>query len=501
MRAQLALVLVLLLARLGSRGTGGWAWTLSEYAANDESLRRVAEILAAAGKSGGNSSSSADFGPAAFAPSPPPVVRPEDRKIAFLFMSRNLMPLEDVWREFFRWKANSSHYSIYIHTHLNFHFPKTSFFHGMQLPQMEDAKWGNMGQVRGIKRLVRAAMEDPWNSWFLMMSESCIPLHPFSVFRSKLLGFNKSIVNACDFGAVSMETEARWRPGLDEVGLRKSQWRKSATWFALVRPHAAVFVNELNTEHGWDKVPCCDEHYLPTTLASHGLDNETTCSDGYAHVHWNSLSDAHPHTYTGEQISADLFRHLNEPENAAVAGFNMQCSGVPGLCHFTARKFSGAYKYQLLENLDFILSDDVGGQYEGNPWDHHQDKMRNDGNGTTFFLIENGALRELPDAETIRHMHLDPAKAKRLDEIDVKAYPRGPPFPSRRDGQLLRFAKSNWIFLIKDGKRHGVPNLDTFFSLNASMAQVKIVGQADLEAIVMGDPVPDVHKARPHGHG
>ena len=38
-------------------------------------------------------------------------------KIAFLFMTRGLMPLEDIWREFFSFNADPSHYSIYIHPH------------------------------------------------------------------------------------------------------------------------------------------------------------------------------------------------------------------------------------------------------------------------------------------------------------------------------------------------------------------------------------------------
>lgn len=428
----------------------------------------------------------------------------DDRKLAFLFMSRGHMPLEDVWREFFRWKTNSSHYTIYVHTHATFKFPVSSFFHGKQLAEMESgAGWGNMGQVRGIKRLVRAALADPLNAWFLMLSESCVPLHPFETFRSALLGFNKSVVNACDFGANQMETETRWRPGLESVGLVKSNWRKSATWFALLRSHAEVFANETKMEKGWEKVPCCDEHYLPTILAHAGLDNETTCSDGFVHVHWKSPLDSHPWTYTGEELSPELFRHLNEPVSN-VAGFGLRCSGVPGVCHFTARKFAGAYKYQLLENLDLMLSDDKHGQYDGNPWDHHQDKMRfancrvpSDCANGTFYLVENGVLRELPDAETIQHMHLNASLARPLGELDTSSHAFGPAFPSRRDGQVIKAAKHNWIFLIKDGRRHGIPNMETFFALNLSMAQVRVLSFEDLSSIVMGAPLPDVRRKEP----
>ena len=40
-----------------------------------------------------------------------------DSKIAFLFMTRGLMPLEDIWREFFNFNADPNQYTIYIHPH------------------------------------------------------------------------------------------------------------------------------------------------------------------------------------------------------------------------------------------------------------------------------------------------------------------------------------------------------------------------------------------------
>lgn len=46
-----------------------------------------------------------------------------DKKIAFLYMTRGHMPLEEIWHEFFRWRANASHYSIYVHPHQGYLFP------------------------------------------------------------------------------------------------------------------------------------------------------------------------------------------------------------------------------------------------------------------------------------------------------------------------------------------------------------------------------------------
>ena len=440
----------------------------------------------------------------------------DDRKIAFLFMSRGPMPLEDIWREFFRWKADEKHYNIHIHVHKGYKIPSSSFFHGKEIPVMEGGGhneigggvlWGNMGQVLAIKRLVRHALKDPLAHWFTMMSEACIPLTNFRTMRNSLLAFDKSIVNACDMGAGEMETHSRWRPGLDEVGFQKKWWRKSGTWFALLRDHAVMFVEEKKFEHGWDKVPCCDEHYLTSILAYHGQDNRTTCTDGFCHVHWPSLVAMHPHTYGGDEITPELFQHLAQPEGSS-KGFAKQCSGVEGHCHFTARKFSAAAKYQLLENIDMILSDEED-EYDGNPWDHHQDKFRLDtseGEGV-YYLIENGYLRRIPDAPTLMSLHHNNASGvptQPLTGLDKKAYPMGEPLPSRADGQVVKAPKNNWVFALQGGKRRGIPNMDTLLHLGFKLSDVKVLPAADIEQIVMGEPMPDVNsrgrgKAPPGG--
>lgn len=82
---------------------------------------------------------------------------------------------------------------------------------------------------------------------------------------------------------------------------------------------------------------------------------------------------AHPKTYSGDEVNAELFASLSRAQGDL--GFGMQCSGIEDLCHFTARKFSPPSRYALLENIDLILSDDDV-PYSGNPWAHYQSRMR-----------------------------------------------------------------------------------------------------------------------------
>jgi hypothetical protein len=105
----------------------------------------------------------------------------------------------------------------------------------------------------------------------------------------------------------------------------------------------------------------------------HGLDNQTTCSDGFTNVYWaDYYHDAHPHTWTTSEIDKHLFYHLrfskikefHHSPPLQIISFNNQCSGYQGICHFAARKFSGLAKFHLLRNLQYLLIDDRDDIYD-----------------------------------------------------------------------------------------------------------------------------------------
>ena len=211
-----------------------------------------------------------------------------------------------------------------------------------------------------------------------------------------------------------------------------------------------------------------------------------------------SLIAMHPKTYNPEEINAELFAYFERPVGNH-AGFSQQCSGFPQLCHFTARKFGPHSKYALLENLDLILSDDDH-PYTGNPWDHHQDKLRMNQttNGTIYYLIENGILREVPDNFTLTTFHLKiTGNIAPLTEEDKQLYPIGNPFPSRRDGSLVKLPKRLQLWLVKDGKRHAIPNMETFNSIKPPLhlKDIIVLPESDMEQIPLGPPIPNVNTA------
>ena len=430
-----------------------------------------------------------------------------NKKIAFLFVSKGALPLEDIWREFFRWRAKPNQYSIYVHTHPDYHFPPTSFFHGKDIKKKEHVRWGGMSQVKAIYNLVEAALEDEENEYFCLMSETCIPLVPLPKWRRVMLAENRSIINACPMSLGEMEI-SRWHKDLDNTPMKQEYWRKSGTWFALHRRHAKVFVNDRNLNYdNWDRVNFLDEHFLPSLLAFYHLDNETTCTDGFVHVQWPSvIMTSHPKTYTMDDITTELFAYLEKPVGDH-PGFNMQCSGFAEICHFTARKFSPHTKYALLSNLDLLLSDgDV--TYTGNPWHHHFDKLRfldDDATRQYLYLIDNGVLRKIPDTRTMELLHL-PVNASNIHTIPIIStdektlYPIGAPFLSLQDGKAIKLKKNPTVWYIQDGKRHQIPDWDTFLAMNLAHQTIEIVSEADMEQIHIGSILPSIHYSQQDHH-
>jgi Core-2/I-Branching enzyme len=270
--------------------------------------------------------------------------------------------------------------------------------------------------------------------------------------------------------------------------MTKSQWRKSSTWFALNRKHSLVFVNETKLEKGWELVPCCDEHYLPSLLAYNNMDNETTCTDGFVHVHWDSLSDSHPHTYHTDEIDEKLVSELQRPVSSHV-GFNQQCSGNEIVCHFTARKFSGHSRFTLIEKVHLLLDDTIGGVlFSKDRWNEINTKLRllDD----KYYVIEDGLFRGIPDVSTLWLMHLNASYAVKPTDEESKVTLMGPDYPSRKDGQILKARKNNEIFLVQGGKRRSIPDMDTFDHLGLSMKAVLMISETDMMQIPKGKSLP-----------
>ncbi|GAV75237.1 Branch domain-containing protein [Cephalotus follicularis] len=252
-------------------------------------------------------------------------------KIAFMFLAAGPLPLAPLWQKFF--DGHEGLYSIYIHSSPSYvaPFPPTSVFYNRHVSS-QVAEWGRMSMCDAEKRLLANALLDISNEWFVLVSESCIPLRNFTIVYRYISRSKYSFMGSFDehgpFG------RGRYNRNMEpEVTL--SQWRKGSQWFVVNRRLAVHIVEDVKYYPKFKNFckPACyvDEHYFPTMLTikvPHLLANRTL-----TRVDWSRGGD-HPVTFGKSDITEEFFKKIFERETCL---YNNQPSTI---CFLFARKFA-----------------------------------------------------------------------------------------------------------------------------------------------------------------
>lgn len=189
-----------------------------------------------------------------------------------------------------------------------------------------EATWGGHSLIDATRVLFAAALTNPLVSKIVLISDSDVPLYGPLVFYKQLISESQSRINACNTTAGWDTNTYRLRQDLIDAGITESIWRKSWQWIALTRRHARIVLDDRKIDDifrhlcrpRWDDDWCdfrvcySDEHYIPTLIAIHGLDNETDCRGELTDRDWSRVkaTDPHPYEYKPKDITTDLFIKL-----------------------------------------------------------------------------------------------------------------------------------------------------------------------------------------------
>lgn len=307
-------------------------------------------------------------------------------KIAFLFLVRRGLPLDFLWGSFFE-NADTGNFSIYVHSEPGFEFDESTtrsrFFYGRQLKNSIQVIWGESSMIEAERLLLDAALEDPANQRFVLLSDSCVPLYNFSYIYSYLMASPRSFVDS--FLDVK---EGRYHPKMSPV-IPKDKWRKGSQWIALIRSHAEVIVDDvvilpvfkklckrrppLDASKGklnikLQKQHNCipDEHYVQTLLSMSELEGELERRT-VTYTVWNQSATKmenkgwHPKTFSYANASPQKIKeikginHIDYETEYRTEWCRTNSTFVP--CFLFARKFSRGAAMRL-------LSDGVAGPFD-----------------------------------------------------------------------------------------------------------------------------------------
>ncbi|CAN6451561.1 unnamed protein product [Victoria cruziana] len=247
-------------------------------------------------------------------------------KIAFLFLTRGPLPFAPLWERFFQ--GNDGKFSIYVHARPSYNksTSEQSVFHGRRIPS-KDVKWADLSMVEAERRLLANALLDFSNQRFVLLSESCIPILPFSVVYDYLINSSQSFVD--------IYIDPHDRRYIDQMFpvIKRRQWRKGSQWFEMDRKLAVEIVGDRKYfgEFSKGRRPRCpDEHYIPTMVnIEFGPWNSNR---SVTYVDW-SARKAHPATFDRRNVTAELFKKIRDGRRCMYNGEETS------VCYLFARKF------------------------------------------------------------------------------------------------------------------------------------------------------------------
>ncbi|XP_072962052.1 glycosyltransferase BC10-like [Typha angustifolia] len=290
-----------------------------------------------------------------------PNVPSKNPKIAFMFLTPGTLPFERLWERFFL--GHEGRFSIYVHASREKPVHVSPIFFGRDI-RSDKVVWGKISMIDAEKRLLANALQDTDNQHFVLLSDSCIPLHNFDYIYNYLMGTNISFVDCFqDPGPHGNDRYSKHM--LPEI--EEDDFRKGSQWFSIKRQHAVLILADylyytkfkLYCKPGWEGRNCyADEHYLPTLFSM--VDPTGIANWSITHVDW-SEGKWHPKAYRAQDISYELLKnitsidksfHVTSDERKLVTETACMWNGMKRPCYLFARKFYP----EALDNLMNLFS-------------------------------------------------------------------------------------------------------------------------------------------------
>ncbi|XP_058068228.1 glycosyltransferase BC10-like isoform X2 [Magnolia sinica] len=255
-------------------------------------------------------------------------IQPKNPKIAFMFLTPGPLPFEKLWEKFFL--GHEGRYTIYIHASREKPEHLSPLFVDREI-HSEKVVWGKISMVDAEKRLLANALEDADNQHFILLSDSCVPLHNFDYVFNYLMESNISFVDC--FEDPGPHGTGRYSEHmLPEV--EKKVWRKGAQWFTVKRQHAVLVLAD-------------SLYYSKFKFYCKMVDPNGIANWSVTHVDW-SEGKWHPKAYRAQDVSFELLKnitaideslHVTSDEKREIQRRPCFLNGSKRPCYLFARKF------------------------------------------------------------------------------------------------------------------------------------------------------------------
>jgi hypothetical protein len=184
-------------------------------------------------------------------------------KAAFCFLTRGDLLQPGPWEAFFE-TAPTDHYSLYCH-------PKAPeqvtgrLLAGRVIAERVETRHGHISLVEASLALFAAAFEDPQNQYFILQSESAVPIVPFRRAWDGLADAGGRSLIPYRLPAKDTDDHARLKT-VENAHLFEQPFFQHSQWIVLHRRHVALLLDRAHLSW-FEPMFAPDEHYFLNVLA------------------------------------------------------------------------------------------------------------------------------------------------------------------------------------------------------------------------------------------
>jgi hypothetical protein len=221
------------------------------------------------------------------------------KKLAFLFLTYDNLKQIKVWENYFN-GADKEQYTIYVHSK-NPSQVSDSILRGRQIKKLVSTKWGDISLVNATINLLEEAYMNPDNMFFILVSDSCIPITTFNEFYNFLMEQDQSYILAYD------SNKERYDEILDKTFISRENFKKQHQWMILNRSATHLIIITRQHTSIFSKMFAPDEHYFVNVLLHY---EQPFINKLITYTDWRNSTE-HPKTFTivDDSLIIELRKH------------------------------------------------------------------------------------------------------------------------------------------------------------------------------------------------
>jgi len=230
-------------------------------------------------------------------------------KVAFMFLSVGDLKRGDIWYDFLI--KNLDKVNLYSHVK-NPSQVTQKFLIDYDIDHKVQTNWGGISLIKATNNLLKAAYQDPTNEFFVLVSDSCIPMYDFDVTYNKLIKENKSWVYYYIWDDIENNIRKK-----SITNMNFDLFYKQSQWMVLKRDHVKFILDNDYTDN-FNKSIVPDEHYYINLFKKYYQNfDEENINYPVTVVDWkNKTEPFHPKTHLN--VNLDEFKGVNAKELFAV---------------------------------------------------------------------------------------------------------------------------------------------------------------------------------------